>query len=128
MWSLLRSLLSAFGLKGDVADVYPREDDVEKIGTDGVINAGIAVVRKGDRLVLAVDCDFGDMPTWVEFDADVSQFSIAQNSGAVAHLSSTISEGQADELKILKKLMLVSNMGEEKVAHHVPFVVRSAAA
>lgn len=128
MLSLIRSVLQFLGLKGDVQDVYPREDQREEVGTNGFVKADLAVVKKDDRIVMAVDYDFGDVPTWVEWDADVNQFSVAQNGGAVAHMASNVSTDNVRRLKDIGRLMFISNVGGAKNAHLIPFVVREKAA
>ena len=128
MWSFVRSILQTLGLKGEIEDVYPVDEERQQIGTDGKIDVDVAVVVKGEKLVMAIDCDLGDVPSWVEWDLSVDQFSIAQNSGSVVHISSKIAHERVEALKKIGKLMLVTSVGSEKVAHHIPFVVRDKAA
>lgn len=127
MLSIVRKVLELVGLKGDVNDVYPEIKEESIVGTTGRVSAELAVVRRGGKVVMAVDYDFGDVPTWVELDVELRQFAVAQNGGAVAHMTSKMSVKDAHEIADIKRMMIISNVNGEKNAHMVPFVVREAA-
>lgn len=93
-------------------------------GTEGLINDAASFVRHNGRTVLVVMKDLGDMPSWIEYDASLGQFSIVQNGGSVAYLRLFLQNEDQDAVKQDDRILLVTKVQEQQVAHHLQFIVR----
>ncbi|MCB9963631.1 MAG: hypothetical protein H6855_01170 [Rhodospirillales bacterium] len=125
---LFHPILVLFGLsKKPQESVYVEETPVEPIeGTHGLIDAEGVIAREKDKIALIIDYEFADLPVWVEWDVDLQQISIAQNGGAVAILNTILTEKQAKDFESTDKLLLCTNIGEERVVHTLPLILRNS--
>ncbi len=93
-------------------------------GTQGRIEAESLVLKQGDHLIMVIDYDLGDMPSWIEWDIGTSLMYIIQSGGSVAQMEAIIPPEEASQLEKFKRLILVTKVGEEKVTHMVPFLIK----
>lgn len=93
-------------------------------GTNGQIKAEALMAREGEKLVLVIDTDLKDIPSWVEWDVGGDQIGVAQSGGAFAQLKLKIPPDRAAQLKLAQRLLLITKTGSMNIAHHVPFIVR----
>ena len=94
-------------------------------GTNGKIESDAVVLKQDDNLVMVLDYDLGDMPAWIEWDTCTNLMSIAQVGGEVAQIAAIIPPEESSILNMFKRLILVTKIGEERVSHMVPFLIRS---
>ncbi len=73
-------------------------------------------------LVLALDYAFEGLPSWVKWTPSDQIMTISQMNGDVAEVRIVIKQEYIDKLLATKKLLLVSNHGDEKISHYVPFL------
>ena len=126
--SFSKHLLLLLGLKkeDEEPEITESEAPVRIEGTEGVIDADGIIGREKDKIALVIDFEFGDIPTWVEWDVDLKQISIAQNGGAVAILKTVLSEKEAKDFESTDNLLLCTNIGEERIVHTIPLLLRSS--
>ncbi|MCB1558007.1 MAG: hypothetical protein KDJ50_03675 [Alphaproteobacteria bacterium] len=94
------------------------------VGTNGPIVADMLVMKRDDRIVLAVDHEFTDIPEWVEWDVSRNTIGICQMGGAVAELKSVIPPEKIDMFRNAKNLALAIRFDGKDVVHGVYLVVR----
>ncbi len=68
--------------------------------------------------------DLGDVPSWIEYDTALGQFSIVQNGGSVAYLRLFLQNEDQIAVKDDSRILLVTKVQEQQVMHHLQFVVR----
>jgi len=76
------------------------------------------------KLVMVVDHEFDDIPSWVEWDPDAQMVSIALMGGKTDEVRTVIKRDYLETLLAALKLLLVSGSENGKVMHYVPFLVR----
>lgn len=115
-----------FGNRKKVSDVAaePKHSEQPPIGTDGLIKSNASFVRHNGRTVLVVMLDLGDVPSWVEYDSEIKQFSIVQNGGSVAYLSIFLQDEDQEAVKNDDRILLVTKVKDQQIVHHLQFVVR----
>ena len=124
--TFMRPVLVLFGITGEDKPEIQREDVPVIIeGTQGVIEAEGLIGREKDKIALVIDFEFGDIPVWVEWDVDLKQISIAQNSGAVAILKTILSEKEAQDFESTDNLLLCTNLATERIVHTIPLILRN---
>ncbi|MCS5597230.1 MAG: hypothetical protein VYC19_02535 [Pseudomonadota bacterium] len=102
----------------------PKHSEQPPIGTDGLIKSNASFVRHNGRTVLVVMLDLGDVPSWVEYDSEIKQFSIVQNGGSVAYLSIFLQDEDQEAVKNDNRILLVTKVKDQQIVHHLQFVVR----
>lgn len=95
-------------------------------GVNGVLDVETALLFEDDRVVLMVDYDFVDMPSWIEGDAETKAVSIVQMGGAVAQLKLELPEQERQRWSYLSRIALVSGTGAEKMMHYISFTLHNA--
>lgn len=110
--------------KGSAVPVPSAQSDQPLKGTDGLIQNSASFVRHNGRTVLVVMKDLGDVPSWIEYDSEIKQFSIVQNSGSVAYLNLFLQDEDQKAVKNDSRILLVTKVQEQQVVHHLQFVVR----
>lgn len=122
----LRNLLYKFiGKPASVVEVPPEEvryhtQEPQTTKIDGEAVFGI----KDGHLVVIVDHQFSDMPSWVEWDAGRKMVNITQISGDMGEVPADIKDVHFEALMDMKKVLLVSNDNAQKIVHFVPFLAR----
>ena len=126
--TMIRPVLVLFGLQKEEEEVaqIPEEKEVKIEGTQGLIEANGIIGRENDKIALVIDFEFGDIPSWVEWDVDLKQISIAQTGGAVAILNTRLSEKEAQDFESTDNLLLCTNIGKERIVHTIPLILRSS--
>ncbi len=94
-------------------------------GTQGRLEAEALVLKQGDHLIMVIDYDLGDMPSWIEWDTAASLMYIIQSGGSVAQMEAIIPPEEASQLEKFRRLILVTKVGKEKVTHMIPFLIRA---
>jgi|GEM_PF-5830624 len=93
-------------------------------GTDGHVSEGASFVRHNGRTILVVMKDLGDVPSWIEYDTALGQFSVVQSGGSVAYLKLFLQNEDQIAVKDDSRILLVTKVQEQQVMHHLQFVVR----
>lgn len=93
-------------------------------GTTGLVEAPTLLLTEDDKIVLMVDYDFADFPSWVEWDMKSRKLSIVQMGGAAAELALTMPLHQMGAIGTTKRLMLITGRYERRNGHYVSFIVR----
>ncbi len=129
----LTQCLYNIGWKRSSVEEEPVNDD-EKVtaskaapvrGTQGEIKADALMMKEDDKLVLVVDQELEDVPSWVEWDIATDKLLIVQTGGATAELNKLIPSEKREILEEVQRFMLVTNSGGERVAHYLPFLIRN---
>jgi hypothetical protein len=115
-----------FGKRKNVDKVQAKKTspNLRLNGTDGPLNAGASFVRHNGRTILVVMKDLGDVPSWIEYDTALGQFSIVQNGGSVAYLKLFLQNEDQIAVKEDSRILLVTKVQEQQIMHHLQFVVR----
>lgn len=101
------------------------EDESPQIGTNGPLNCDVIVLAEGDKVVLAVDHEFTDVPEWVEWDVPRGIFGIVQMGGATAEIKSVIPAEKVGMLKDKQNILLTTKYEGKKIVQSVHLVVRT---
>ena len=97
---------------------------MQQTGTNGAIKNDAMFVRHNGRTVLVVMIDLGDVPSWIEYDSALGQFSLVQSGGSVAYLELFLQHEDQEAVKQENRILLVTKVQEQQVMHHLQFVVR----
>jgi len=79
---------------------------------------------KNDHLVMVMEYEFKNMPSWVEWDNDRQVVTIAHMNGDVDEAPLELDEEHITMLGEQKKVLLVSNDNTKKIMHAVKFIAR----
>jgi hypothetical protein len=128
----LKALLTDFlyklglGKKESIAPApAPAENEwARPHGTTGLVEAPTLLLTEDDKIVLMVDYDFADFPSWVEWDTKSRKLLIVQMGGAAAELALTMPLHQIGSIGTTKRLMLITGRYERRNGHYVSFIVR----
>lgn len=94
-------------------------------GTTGLLEVPTLLLTEDDKVVLMVDYDFADFPSWVEWDMQARTLSVVQMGGASAQLALTMPMQQLGALNDkTMRLMLITGRHERRNGHYVSFIVR----
>lgn len=94
-------------------------------GTTGLLEVPTLLLTEDDKVVLMVDYDFADFPSWVEWDMQARTLSVVQMGGASAQLALTMPMQQLGALNDkTMRLMLITGRYERRNGHYVSFIVR----
>ena len=97
------------------------------VGMDGpLVGVDALLVRDTDngKLILVIDTDLGDIPVWADWDREQNIIGIAQHNGAYATLSIRVEADEQNELKGMKRIVVVTKPGDVNIVHQVPFIAR----
>lgn len=112
------------GKKAAKVGVSSSKSGAQQTGTNGAIKNNAMFVRHNGRTVLVVMVDLGDVPSWVEYDTTLGQFSIVQSGGFVAYLELFLQNEDQESVKQENRILLVTKVQEQQVMHHLQLVVR----
>lgn len=85
-------------------------------GFDGTLKADAAIAIEDNKIVLAVDYDFAEAPSYVEFDMKSRKISIVQATGDVAVLGTiSVPMEERELINASSKVALVTGTGEDKL-------------
>jgi len=93
-------------------------------GIDGRLEAQAALLFEEGRIVLSVDHEFLDMPSWIEGDVQKRTLNIVQMGGAVATLDLLLPQAEVARMKKVSRIALVTKFGQENLLHYVSFILR----
>jgi hypothetical protein len=112
------------GKKAIKASASSNQLAAQQTGTNGAIKNDAMFVRHNGRTVLVVMVDLGDVPSWIEYDTALGQFSIVQSGGFVAYLELFLQHEDQEAVKKESRILLVTKVQEQQVMHHLQLVVR----
>ena len=118
------SLLLLFGIGGKKQATVAASSKSGPAGTDGDIASDAAVIVKEERIVLVVDQDFEDIPSWVEWDIGLNKLSVAQMGGSTAALNSLVPLDELDRFKQLDRILLIARYQGQRIVHYLTFLTR----
>jgi len=149
VWFILKTLLTPLlyklGLgKSDVSDERkpaPRHDwwdtpkpgntetatdalTFELEGTTGFLDVPTLLLVENNQVVLIVDHEFKDIPSWVEWDRTWQKLSIVQMGGALAELALGPEILREAEIDKVRRLLLVTGPTENRLSHFVSIIIR----
>ncbi|MCS5597229.1 MAG: hypothetical protein VX740_00980 [Pseudomonadota bacterium] len=81
-------------------------------------------VRHEGRQVLVVDYVLPDVPQWLEYQRQISHFSIVMTNGDVAHIDLKVDERYLEDLEEESRILLVTSGDGEKIVHHLMFLLK----
>lgn len=100
-------------------------ETARQYGTTGLLEVPTLLLTEDDKIVLMVDYDFEDFPSWVEWDIKTRTLSVVQMGGAAAQLALTMPMQQLGALNDkTMRLMLITGRYERRNGHYVSFIVR----
>ncbi len=79
---------------------------------------------KNDHLVMVLEYEFKNIPSWVEWDNDRQVVTIAHMNGDVDEAPLELNEEHITIIDEQKKVLLVSNDNANKIMHAVKFIAR----
>lgn len=79
---------------------------------------------ENNELVVIVDHNFEEIPSWIEWDYERKTVSIVQQKGHIEEAEAKLTESFIAKLKDKNKLLLVSNDNDKKIVHFLPFILR----
>lgn len=88
------------------------------------IDAEPIMAMKDGHLIMVVQHQFSNIPSWVEWDNDRHVVTITQMNGDIDEAGLELKDEHLLMLKDLTKLLLVSNDNEGKMMHYVQFIAR----
>lgn len=126
--TLLKSFLYKLGVgKPEAGPSRPEaviQEEARKHGTTGLLEVPTLMLCENDKVVVIVDHDFMDFPSWVEWDVKESKLSVVQMGGDSAELALSMVNPHAGTLMKARRLMLVTGKFERRNGHYVSFIVR----
>jgi hypothetical protein len=93
-------------------------------GTTGLVHAPALWLHEDRNIVLLVDYDFEDFPSWVEWDRTTRKLFVVQMGGAAAELPLEVPANENMPARDIHRLLLVTGKHERRNAHFVSFIVR----
>jgi hypothetical protein len=82
------------------------------------------LAEKDGYIVIVVDETLEDIPNWVEWDSERRVISINHMGGGVAEAIVDIKPQHLENIKKFRKILLVTNNGDEKLMHSVSFLAK----
>ena len=121
-----QALLLKLGLRTPdaPAPVRQAEPQARPHGTTGRIDVPTLLLNEEQHMVLVVDYDFEDIPSWVEWDAKLKKLSVVQMGGAAAELALSIPANMNASLTQIQRMMLVTGRYDRRNGHYVSFIIR----
>lgn len=99
------------------------EDDADKRG-QLILDHHALFVRHEGRQVLVVDYMLPDVPQWLEYQKQISHFSIVMMDGQVAHIDLKVDAKYIEDLEEESRILLVTSGDGEKIVHHLMFLLK----
>lgn len=92
------------------------------------VDAEAIFAIKDGYLVVILDHQFNDVPSWMEWDAERKIASITHLGGNTDEVEADIKDEHVYALIDAKRVLLASNSNDKKIVHFVPFIARKQAA
>ncbi len=99
-------------------EAFPVRTEIERL------EAEAAILFENDRIILTVDYDFLDVPSWVEGDGETRNISIAMMGGGTVILKLPLPMGEIERIKQTKYMVFVSGTGNAKLMHNISFIYK----
>ncbi len=112
----------------EIVDSPPMRDSgiAPPKGVNGMLDAEVVLLfDEAATTVLTVECEFDDMPAWIEGDPSTGSIYIVQTGGAVAKLRLKLPPKEMDRWAQVKRIALVSNFGREKLMQNIAFTMQT---
>ena len=103
--------------------VEPELKEEKLIGTHGRLSADTVLMIQNGHVVLVVDHDFLDIPSFVEWDKSRKSLGIAQMGGAVAEVKANLPREMNEPLSATRTIMLMTRYNGNDVAHKLNLMV-----
>lgn len=100
-------------------------------GYNGDLDADAVLLFEEDRIILSIDYDFPDVPSYVEFDLGNNHIQVVQQGGDVATLSQLkLPKDEHERLSPITSIALLTGTGAraEKLVQMVSVIVKQPAA
>lgn len=107
---------------GDGYDQFEEASDHDAISED--IETEAVLGYEGDRAVLAISQKLDDMPTSVVLNARRRRMIIVQQNGSNVFTRLQVSDDDIDKLQRVKRITIVTQVGDEKLRHYLPLQIR----
>ena len=122
----LKKLLTCLKFLGDDSGAMPpvAPENTRTHGTSGPVNAPTLWLHEDPHIVLLVDYDFEDFPSWVEWDRKAHKLFVVQMGGAAAELALDVPANENMSATGIHRLLLVTGRRERRNSHFVSFIVR----
>ena len=124
--NFLRNLLYKFGI-GSPPEEPRNEAPASHYQPEprfGKIDGEAIFATKDGYLVVVLDHQFSDVPSWMEWDAERKIVSITHLGGDMDEVHADIKDEYVYALIDAKRVLLASNQNDKKVVHFVPFLTR----
>ncbi len=124
---ILNGLLYLLGLRQKPQDHYV---SVDQSGTENEplrlkIDRQAVFAWQEGHLVVIIDHQFNNIPSWAEWDASREVLSVTHMNGAMVEAPASLQAAHIGIVMAARKLLLVSNDQGEKIMHFLPFLGRS---
>lgn len=100
----------------------PSEADADPVSED--IEADAVLAFEEDRAVLAINQTLDDMPTQAVLNARRRRMIVIQQSGGNVYTRLQVSDDDIDKLRHVKRITIVTQVGNEKIRHYLPLQIR----
>ncbi len=101
----------------------PVREETPLIGSHGRLTADTVLMVQNGHVVLVVDHDFLDIPSFVEWDRSRKSLGIAQLGGAVAEVKANLPREMHEPLSGTRTIMLMTRYNGADVAHKLNLMI-----
>lgn len=124
---MLKLLKKIFGIKDPVVDEAPVSEPVYEEYTQPTYNkieTEPVLAIQNDHLVMVLEHEFKNMPSWVEWDNGRQTVTIAHMNGDIDEAPLALKEEHIALLGEKQKILLVSNDNTTKIMQALKFIAR----
>lgn len=109
--------------KAPVKPVEPEGTYEPLQGTHGRLSSDVVLLIQNGHVVLVVDHEFDDIPSFIEWDRTRKSLGVAQMSGAVAEVKANLPPEMNGPLSSSRTILLMTRFNGNKVAHQLNLMV-----
>lgn len=121
--AFLKKILARF--RHETGTKHPAPVKHERVhGTTGLVNAPALWLHEEKHIILLIDYDFEDFPSWIEWDRKARKLFLIQMGGAAAELPLDVPANENMPASDIHRLLLVTGRHERRNAHFVSFIIR----
>lgn len=106
-----------------VKPVVPESAYEPLVGTHGRLSADVVLLIQNGHVVLVVDHEFTDIPSFIEWDRSRKSLGVAQMGGAVAEVKANLPAEMNGPLNESRTILLMTRFNGAKVAHKLNLMV-----
>lgn len=88
------------------------------------LEAEAAILFEDDRIVLTVEYNFKDVPSWVEGDASTRNISVMMMGGGTVVLQLPLPANETERLQTTKYMVFVTGTESKKLMHNISFIYK----